>query len=533
MPSPRVALAMALLPLLLTACGSSSPAATPATPTTLAAPVLANLADQTLTVDVALPAALVFANTGGGALLANDATPTAGCAASANLPTGLAVTRTTNTNSCQITGTPATITTAPVTVTVTATNATGSDTADVALTVAAATTTGPTLTLPTAAAEQTADITATTATINFTVSQAGTLYAVAVAGSTPVLTAETTVTMAKAGGTGTLMQAVTASSTTAALTGLSASTAYTVYMVLEDDAATPMQSALETITFTTTATTVAIPAPLITAVTVTPASTTATVVITADRPGRACAAALPPTLSTPSALAIKGSTSAGPGACANLTANLPTTVTVAGLSATTMYVAYAVVTGLGENGRDSEVESSASFTTTAPQPTVPTVTVSTTAAEQTADITHTSATINYTVNQAGTLYAVAVAGSTPILTPETTVTMAKTGGAGTLMETVTTSSTTAALTGLSASTAYTVYMVLENDATTPVQSALETITFTTAAIPAPVIASAVATTSTELVAVTATATAQVTITADRDGRACADAVLSTVNAPTP
>ncbi|MCA8838267.1 MAG: putative Ig domain-containing protein, partial [Proteobacteria bacterium] len=122
--------------LVLVACGGGSKAAaTTPTPTpTLAAPALTDLGVQMLTKDVA-GANLVFANTGG-APNADNATPV-GCTASANLPAGLAVGLSANKLSCAITGTPSAVTDAAVTVTVTATNATGSDNATVALTVTA------------------------------------------------------------------------------------------------------------------------------------------------------------------------------------------------------------------------------------------------------------------------------------------------------------------------------------------------------------------------------------------------------------
>nr|MCA8837469.1 hypothetical protein [Pseudomonadota bacterium] len=108
---------------VLASCGSSG-TETPTVPVTPpAVPNLANAAATTLVVGTA--ATINFTNGGGGALLADDAT-TPGCTAT-NLPAGLAIGRTSNTNSCTITGTPNTATTEAVTVTVTARNATGVD----------------------------------------------------------------------------------------------------------------------------------------------------------------------------------------------------------------------------------------------------------------------------------------------------------------------------------------------------------------------------------------------------------------------
>ncbi|MCH9662258.1 MAG: hypothetical protein K0U66_01190, partial [Gammaproteobacteria bacterium] len=134
-----ITLSVALaLSFVLASCGSGNKAATPTTPVTpLAVPNLANAAATTLVVGTA--ATINFTNGGGGSLLADDATPNAGCTAT-NLPNGLAVGRTSNNNSCAITGTPDTVTTEAVTVTVTARNATGVDAAPatVAITINAA-----------------------------------------------------------------------------------------------------------------------------------------------------------------------------------------------------------------------------------------------------------------------------------------------------------------------------------------------------------------------------------------------------------
>ena len=113
------------------------------TPTpTLAAPVLANIGTRALTKDTATT--LAFTNTGG-APNADDAT-TVGCTASTNLPPGLTVGLSANKLSCAITGAPTAVNATAVTVTITATNATGNDTATVVLTVAeAAATTDPIL----------------------------------------------------------------------------------------------------------------------------------------------------------------------------------------------------------------------------------------------------------------------------------------------------------------------------------------------------------------------------------------------------
>ena len=93
----------------------------------LAQPALANVGTANLTVGE--PATITFANGGGGSLTS--------CRVNTTLPTGLMVSRTNGNASCQITGTPDVVS-GQTAYTVTATNATGNDTATVAITVAPA-----------------------------------------------------------------------------------------------------------------------------------------------------------------------------------------------------------------------------------------------------------------------------------------------------------------------------------------------------------------------------------------------------------
>ncbi|MCH9662298.1 MAG: hypothetical protein K0U66_01390 [Gammaproteobacteria bacterium] len=127
LPAALRALLMATVTVVLAACGGGGGNAATATPTTaLTAPVLANLDPITLTKDDAAEG-VVFANTGG-------AVQADGCAASDNLPMGLAVVVSSN-NSCAITGAASVVNVDAVTVTVTATNATDNSMATVRLTV--------------------------------------------------------------------------------------------------------------------------------------------------------------------------------------------------------------------------------------------------------------------------------------------------------------------------------------------------------------------------------------------------------------
>ena len=96
-----------------------------AAPVVLARPNLANASAASLTAGTRA-SAILFTNNGGGGLT--------GCTVSPTLPTGLDVSRTTGNASCQITGRPTAVR-SRTTYTVTATNATGNDTATVSITV--------------------------------------------------------------------------------------------------------------------------------------------------------------------------------------------------------------------------------------------------------------------------------------------------------------------------------------------------------------------------------------------------------------
>ena len=127
------------LPILLASCGggggTTNDAGEKTTPT-LKAPTLVDASAQTYTAGQGITA-LEFTNLGGGDLL--QAT---GCTVSPKLPAGLVLSKTTNNQNCQITGTPA----GEVAVddyTITATNATGSGATTVSITVSAAVSVNP------------------------------------------------------------------------------------------------------------------------------------------------------------------------------------------------------------------------------------------------------------------------------------------------------------------------------------------------------------------------------------------------------
>ena len=123
--------AAAVVTITVTASNATGPDATPATvritvAVPIALPDLQDLASAIAAIATLPLRPVPLANSGGGDLLADDATPDAGCSAS-GLPVGLRVERTPDGNSCQIAGTPSAATLAPAAVTVTARNATGAD----------------------------------------------------------------------------------------------------------------------------------------------------------------------------------------------------------------------------------------------------------------------------------------------------------------------------------------------------------------------------------------------------------------------
>ena len=124
--APSRPLAVLLVCVVLSGCGGGGGGAAPA-PSGGLAPSLANIAAPvSLFVSQQVPA-IAFSNSGGGSLT--------GCAVSPELPAGLTVGSTAGGASCQITGTPSALA-AQATYTITATNAAGSDTGTVDISVA-------------------------------------------------------------------------------------------------------------------------------------------------------------------------------------------------------------------------------------------------------------------------------------------------------------------------------------------------------------------------------------------------------------
>ena len=110
----------------VTATNATGDDATPATVSITVAPARPDLADTAANLRTGDQATIIFVNSGGGSLT--------NCAVAQPLPTGLDVSLTDDNGSCRITGIPTTPA-AVAAYTVTATNATGSDTADASITV--------------------------------------------------------------------------------------------------------------------------------------------------------------------------------------------------------------------------------------------------------------------------------------------------------------------------------------------------------------------------------------------------------------
>ena len=109
---------------------TTTPTTPPTPPPAAAVPILANASAATLTENSTAGLPIRFTNSGGGALTSCTVSNPA-------LPAGLTARRTSGNASCEIIGTP-TAMTARATYTMTATNATGSDTATVSITINAA-----------------------------------------------------------------------------------------------------------------------------------------------------------------------------------------------------------------------------------------------------------------------------------------------------------------------------------------------------------------------------------------------------------
>ena len=356
-PAPRRTsrnpISVALVAILTTAvvsCGGGGGSA-PA----LAVPDLADSAGPTLVAGQRAEA-IVFTNSGGGSLTK--------CAVSPVLPSGLMVSHTDNNASCQITGMPMVVS-ASRAYTVTATNATGSDPtpATVSITVSG----------PAAVPILTGIFVApgnVSATISLTSDAAGTAHILLLsphdAGDS--LTAAQVVARASASQTASgdfvATKEVSANTTDAVIvSGLTASTDYSAYIVVQDDDEnnSAVDGSLDFTTLATADTT----APMITGTAVTNVlSTSATLGFTSDDAGIVAVVVLPDADSPPAnAAAVKSPGAGAITATGAAPAASAATIALTGLARGTAYKAHFVVTN--GSGTESAVTSTDTFTTTA------------------------------------------------------------------------------------------------------------------------------------------------------------------------
>lgn len=264
---------------------------------------------------------------------------------------------------------------------------------------------------------------------------------------------------------------------TAAITGLTASTAYKIYFIAKDTA-NNLQTAVQSVAATTLAPApVAAPAPPpapapdvtapVTTVAPSVSGTTATATTlsaTINETGTGyylvqAAAAVAPTVA-----AVQAGTSFA------MTANVAATPAISGLTASTAYKIYFVAKDAANNVQ-AAVQNVAVTTTAAPDVTAPTTTV----APAVSGTTDTATTLSVSINEAGTGYYLvqAAAAAAP------TVAAVQAGTSFAMTANV---AATPAISGLTASTAYKVYFVAK-DAANNVQAAVQNVAITTTAAP--------------------------------------------------
>jgi len=249
---------------------------------------------------------------------------------------------------------------------------------------------------------------------------------------------------------------------TPAISGLAASTAYTVYFVAKD-AANNVQATVQSVSVTTTAaadvtapTTTAGPSVSGTTATATTLSATVNENGTGYYLVQAAAAA------APTVAAVQGGTAFA------MTANVAASPAISGLTASTAYTVYFVAKDAANNVQ-AAVQSVSVTTTAAADVTAPT----TTAGPSVSGTTDTGTTLSTTINENGTGYYLvqAAAAAAP------TVAAVQGGTAFAMTANVAASP---AISGLTASTAYTVYFVAKDSANNA-QSAVQSVNVTTTA----------------------------------------------------
>ncbi len=321
------------------------------------------------------------------------------------------------------------------------------------------TTAAPDVTAPITTAAPSVFGTADTATnLSVTINEAGTGYYLV----QPAAAAAPTAAQVQAG-TRFAMAANTA--TTQAVSGLTASTAYTIYFVAKDVAGN-VQAGVQSVAFTTTvAPVVDVTAPLTTGLVVSGTTdTSATFSATINEAGIGyyqirVAAAAAPTLAEMQA-----------GSSWPMSANGAVTQFISGLTAATNYKIYFVAKDAAGNVQ-AAVQNVAVTTAAAPDVTPPV----TGSGPSVSGTTHNATTLSVTINEAGTGYYLvkAAAAAAPTVAEVQ---------AGTSFAMTANTAATQAISGLTASTAYKIYFVAK-DAAGNVQAAVQNVAVTTTAAP--------------------------------------------------
>ncbi|MCH9662806.1 MAG: PKD domain-containing protein [Gammaproteobacteria bacterium] len=321
-----------------------------------ATPALADAAAVTIPVSEPITP-IVFVNNGGAPKAE------AGCT-SANLPEGLSVSATagseTVTASCQVTGTPALSLvgdTVNVVVTATGTN-------DITSSASVAITFSDDATAPTVTAAS-SNLSGEAVSIDVTSNEAGTGYVLVLPRATTAPSSTDVRTMAQAAASSTATGAVAANvATSIPVRGLTVGTMYTAYAVAAD-AATNLSTPPTAVEFETTATADET-APTVTAPSVSAVmATAATLNLTSNEDGAIAVVVLPtPVATTPDAAAITTPAVGTISATGSATTDVAAALTLTGLTATTQYIAYFVVTDTA--GNNSEVTATQMFTTNTP-----------------------------------------------------------------------------------------------------------------------------------------------------------------------
>ncbi|WP_195724229.1 S-layer homology domain-containing protein [Paenibacillus monticola] len=330
---------------------------------------------------------------------------------------------------------------------------------------------------PVLSATSSSAITHTTATLNFTSDEAGTYYYMVYAAGDAAPNAVTVAAQGSAVAKGTA--SAVAAMNTAIATGLTALTDYKAYVIVKDAAGNT--SAVQAIPFTTSAVP-DVTAPVLSASSASAIThTTATLNFTSDEAGTYYYLVYAAGDVAPNAVTVAAQGSAVAKGTASAVAAMNTAIAT-GLTALTDYKAYVIVKDAA--GNTSAVQA-IPFTTSA----VPDVTAPVLSASSASAITHTTATLNFTSDEAGTYYYLVYAAGD--VAPNA-VTVAAQGSAvakGTASAVA--AANTANATGLTALTDYKAYVMVKDAAGNT--STVQAIPFTTSAAPditAPVLSAA-------------------------------------------